>query len=84
MNRLEQITADYWEVSRFLRDPDAPGDITAEKAFKTLSSSDRLRPTEWRLRELVHVITYDIIEGNTEWREQRRVINSVSILPTKG
>jgi len=85
MNRLEEITADYWEVSKFLRDPDVPGNMTTEESFKLLSSSDRLRPTEWRLMDLMHVITFDIIEGNTEWRpEKQRAIGSVSILPTKG
>ncbi len=84
MNRLEQITSDYWLVSRIVRDPDAPDDITTEKALNALRSADRLRPEEWRLRELMHVITYDIIEGNTKWREQRQVANSVSTLPTKG
>ena len=84
MSRLEQITSDYWLVSRILRDPDAPDDITTEQAIKTLNSSDRLRPEEWRLADLMHVLRYDIIEGNTQWREQRQVANSVSTLPTKG
>ena len=86
MNRLEEITANYWEVSKFLRDPDAPGNISAGDALKALGSSDHLRPTEWRLMELMHVITYDIIEGNTKWREheQQQAASSVSTLPTKG
>ncbi len=84
MNRLEQTTADYWEVSKFLRDPDAPGNISHSEAFRILDSADYLRPEEWRLRELMHVITYDIIEGNTKWREQQRAVGSVLILHTKG
>jgi len=83
MNRLEQITCNYWLVSRTLRDPGAPDTITTEQALKALSSSDRLRPEEWRLTDLMHVIRFDIIEGNTTWREQRRVVNSVLILPTR-
>ncbi len=83
MNRLEQITSDYWLVSRALRAPEAPDTLTTEKALKALNSSDRLRPEEWRLNDLMHIIRYDIIEGNTKWREQRRVVNSVSILHTK-
>lgn len=81
--RLEQIVEDYWSVSTALRAPDAP-DMTTETALHTLNSSDHLRLEEWRLMDLMHVIRFDIIEGNTKWREQRRVVNSVSILPTKG
>ncbi len=84
MNRLEQITADYWNVSITLRHPDAPGALTTADALGALNSSDRLRPEEWRLQDLMHVIRYDIIEGNTKWREQLRVVNSVSTLPTRG
>ncbi|KKL93035.1 hypothetical protein LCGC14_1878770, partial [marine sediment metagenome] len=47
--RYEQIVSDYWEVSKFLRDPDAPGNISTGDALKALGSSDRLRPTEWRV-----------------------------------
>ncbi len=84
MNRLEQAVSDYWRVSRTLRDPDAPGVITTERALRALNSSDQLRPEEWRLSKLMHVLRYDIIEGNTKWRDRRRVVNSVLILPTKG
>ena len=81
--RLEQTTMDYWMVSSAVRAPDAPG-LSCTDALSMLNSSDRLRPEEWRLTELMHVIRYDIIEGNTKWREQLRVANSVSILPTRG
>lgn len=76
--RYEQIVADYWEVSKFLRDPDAPGNISNSEAFELLRSSDRLRPTEWRLMELMHVITYDIIEGNTNWRPESKIASGGS------
>ena len=79
--RLEQTTMDYWVVSRAVRDPDAPG-LECGDALGMLNSSDRLRPEEWRLADLMHVIRYDIIEGNTKWREQLQVVNSVSTLPT--
>ncbi len=81
--RLTLITMDYWRVSRAVRDPKAPA-LECGDALNMLNSSDRLRPEEWRLMDLMHVIRYDIIEGNTKWREQLRVVNSVSILPTRG
>jgi hypothetical protein len=81
MKRLEQITSDYWDVSTALKHPDAPG-MSAEDAFKKLNSSDRLRPEEWRLSENMHIVRYDIIEGNDEWREKQQVHGSVLTLPT--
>lgn len=82
MNRYEQIASDYWATSYSLREPNSPA-ITCKDALWIIGSSDRLRPEEHRLRELMHVIRYDIIEGNTEWREKRQVVGSVSILPTR-
>ena len=82
--RLEQITMDYWSVSSTLRHPHAPEELTTADALSALNSSDRLRPEEWRLMDLMYVIRYDIIEGNTKWRAQLRVVNSVSTLPTRG
>lgn len=83
MRRLEKITVDYWGVSYALRHPDAP-DITVGDALTQINSSDRLRPEEWRLADLIHVLRFDLIEGNTKWREQPQVANSTSTLPTKG
>jgi hypothetical protein len=71
MKRLEKITQDYWAVSKAIKHPQEKG-ITCEVAFKKLSSADRLRPTEWRLMDLMHIIRYDLIEGNTEWRKDER------------
>ena len=82
MNRYEQIATDYWAVSNSLRDPDSPA-ITCQDALGLIGSSDRLRPDEHRLRELMHVIRYDIIEGNTEWREKQQAVGSLLTLPTK-
>ena len=84
MKRFEQIAADYWDASYSLRDPESEA-ITCQEAFDLISSADRLRPEEHRLRDLMHVIRYDIIEGNTKWRdnEKQRVVGSVSILPTR-
>lgn len=80
---LERITSDYWEVGVALNHPDSAA-LTAEDALGALRSSDMLRPTDWRLMELMHTLRYDIIEGNTGWRETRRTgTNSVSILHTK-
>ena len=82
MKRYEQIASDYWGASYSLRDPRSPA-ITCQEAFELISSADRLRPEEHRLRELMHVIRYDIIEGNTEWREKQQVVGSVLTLPTR-
>ncbi len=74
---LRQITEDYWGVSQALRSPDAPP-MTTECALKTLNSSDTLRPEDWRLKDLMHVIRYDIIEGDTKWREDQQAVDSPS------
>lgn len=80
--RLELITENYWLVSQSLRDPDSAA-LTCEKALHTINSSDRLRPEDWRLNELMHTLRFDIIEGNTEWRGNQRVVGSASILPMR-
>ncbi len=79
---LEAITLNYWKVGNAVRHPDAPS-MSCEKAFKLLRASDKLRPTDWRLSDLMHVIQFDIVEGNDEWRDKRRVAGSVSTLRTK-
>ncbi len=79
---LEHITQDYWRVSHGLKSPNAPV-LTVEKALGALNSSDMLRPTDWRLNELMHTIRFDIIEGNSEWREEQRVAGSLLTLPTR-
>ncbi len=79
---LEEITVAYWAVGTALRHPDAPG-LSCERAFELLGKGDRLRPTDWRLTELIHVVRFDIIEGNTEWREKILTAGSASILPIK-
>ncbi len=83
MRRLEHITIDYWDVSYALRHPDA-GDMKVGDALTQINSSDRLRPEEWRLIDLMHVLRFDLIEGNTKWREQPQEANSRSTPPTKG
>ena len=80
--RFEQIASDYWAVSYALRDPLSPA-ISCQEALGLTRSADRLRPEEHQLRELMHIILYDIIEGNTGWREKRRVVGSVLTLHTK-
>lgn len=81
---LERITSDFWEVSVALNHPDSEA-LTAESALKALNSSDTLRPTDWHLAALMHDLRYDIIEGNTGWRqsEKQRAVGSASILPIK-
>lgn len=84
MRRLEQITIDYWEVSNALRHDKPHKELSVGDALTQINSSDRLRPEEWRLADLIHVLRFDLIEGNTKWREQPQVANSTSTLPTKG
>lgn len=86
MNRLEQSTYDYWLVSREVRAPDegVEDGITTEFALKILNSADCLRPEHWRLKEHMHVLRYDIIEGNTKWRTRKRIVGSISTLPMRG
>ncbi len=79
---LEAITLNYWKVSSAVNHPTAPS-MSCEKAFKLLALSDKLRPTDWRLSKLMHDIRFDIVEGNSEWREKQRATGSVSILPMK-
>lgn len=78
---LEEITQAYWRVRMAVHHPDYP-DMTTEEAFALLRTSDLLRPTDWRLSAAMHEISFDIVEGNTEWREQRKAAGSISILPT--
>lgn len=80
--RLEEITEAYWNVSSALNAPNAPA-LACGEALKQLSERDRLRPEEWRLSELMHTACFDIIEGNTEWREKQRATGSASILPMR-
>jgi hypothetical protein len=82
MKRLERIVAAYWEVGTALRSPSAPP-LACGDALKQLNTSDRLRPEEWKLAEQMHILRYDIIEGNNEWREKRKVQNSTLIQFTR-
>ena len=77
MKRIEEIVSAYWAVGTALRHPDAPG-MSCGDALSLLNQADRIRPgaEEQKLSEDMHELTYDIIEGNTEWREKRRVQNS--------
>jgi len=79
---LEGITLAYWEVRTAVHLPEAPA-MTTEKALKKLLLSDKLRPEDWRLSALMHNVRYDIIEGNTEWRDKQLATGSISTLPTK-
>ena len=76
--RLQLITLHYWEVSKAINVVGQPI-ITMEQAFKKLNHMDRLLPTEWRLIDLMHILKYDLIEGNTEWRAKKEETSSASI-----
>ena len=81
-SRLQDITSNYWGVSNSLRSPDG-AQLTHEQAFKKLLLADKLRPEEWRLAELMHTLRFDLIEGNTEWRDDEAETGSALILPMK-
>ena len=82
MERLEKITQAYWEVGTALRNPTGKS-ITTEESFKLLLESDHCRPEEWKLTAEMHILRYDIIEGNSEWRGQKKVVNSTLIQFTR-
>ncbi len=81
MKRLEEIINAYWAVGTALRHPTAEG-MTTSNALGLLNQSDRLNPVadELKLGDEMHTLRYDIIEGNTEWREKRVVQGLASIL----
>ena len=79
---LEEITRAYWEVRSAVHHPAAPA-MPAGDALKAINKMDFLRPTDWKLSALMHETKYDIIEGNSEWRERRQVAGSVLTLRTK-
>lgn len=81
---LEIVTKHYWDVSHVLRCPNTEKMFTAEQAFRKLNKSDYLHPdTDWRLVDLMHVLKYDIIEGNTQWRGNPQETDSALILHMK-
>ncbi len=82
--RLEEVITAYWVVGTALRHPDAEP-LSTSGAIKLLNQGDRLRldGSEAKLSEEMHTLKYDIIEGNTEWREKRVVHGSASILPMR-
>ncbi len=82
MKRLEEIVAAYWEVGTALRHPEGSA-VSTERALSRLNTSDRLRPTEHKLAESMHILRYDIIEGNDEWRGKLKVQNSTLIQFTR-
>lgn len=84
MKRMEAIITAYWEVGTALRHPTAPA-VSTERALKLLNQSDRLLPNaaEVNLSANMHTLRYDIIEGNTEWREKHVVQGSALILPIR-
>jgi len=79
--RVERITRAYWDVSHARNHPDGKG-LTVQDALGQLNASDRLRPEEWRLKELTHTLRFDIIEGNDKWREKQQGTGSVLTLRT--
>jgi len=82
-HKLEDITQAYWRVASSYRIPTAPAQ-TVRQALETIHAADFLRPTDWRLAELMHTIKYDIIQGDNSWRsEEKRMVGSISILHTK-
>ena len=82
MRRYERIAQSYWQVGHAVRHPAAPP-ISTETALKVLNASDRLRPDEHKLRDQMHILRYDIIEGNDKWREKRVVHGSRLIQLTR-
>ena len=84
MRRMEEIAEAYWAVGTALRHPKAKA-LSVEIALKLLNQGDRLLPTgeEQKLSSEMHTLKYDIIEGNTKWREKHAVRGSALILPMR-
>jgi len=79
---LREITLAYWEVASSYRIPTAPA-LTVKQALDKINSRQLLRPEDWRLHQLMHTIQYDIIEGDSTWREEKQMAGSISILPIR-
>jgi len=84
MKRLEEIVTAYWAVGTALRHPDAK-EMSTSQAIKLLNQGDRLNlvAEEAVLSGMMHTMKYDIIEGNTEWREKVEARGSALILPIR-
>lgn len=79
---LEKITQDYWEVSYEVKVP-GTAILSVKEALDILRSADQLRPTDRKLASHMHVIAYDIIEGNQEWREEHQGAGLLLTLPMR-
>ena len=91
LTTLEKVTQGYWNISLCLNAPTYmhPFTITTEQALKICNQADKLAITWWRLRALLHDLKYDIIEGDTSWRQDPQTLAhtnqkkcSISILYT--
>lgn len=67
--RRELATQTYWDVSYQVRHINSKRTLTCGKAITMTLEGELLPPEEWRLKNLLHVLKYDIIEGRTEWRK---------------
>lgn len=67
--KRELVTQTYWGVSYQVRHIDSPRTLTCGKAITMTLEGEKLPPEEWRLKNLLHILKYDIIEGKTEWRK---------------
>lgn len=85
LTRLGKMTLHYWEVSKSTRAPVKDTDIKMpyDLAFKKLFEAMNTRPEEWRLSDHVHVLRFDLVEGNTKWREREQGTSSIYTLPMK-
>ena len=69
MNKIEKITADVLRISRALRSVAPQTEIiTVEEALAVLADAEKHLNPERPLAGLVHILKFDIIEGNTRWR----------------
>ena len=66
--RKHEATEDYFIVSSAVRNPNGPS-MTTGDALDITAQGDELAPDHWRLKEHMHTLKYDIIEGHTNWRE---------------
>ncbi len=67
--RRQAVTENYFIVSSAVSHPNAPS-MTTGDALDMAAEGDELAPEDWRLKEHMHTLKFDIIEGHSEWRDK--------------
>ena len=87
MKKIEGFTSGYWEISHALRGvapetvPISSQVITMEKALRYLGKAEQHLDPERILAQVIHELKFDLIEGNTQWREEETEKISSKLIP---